>query len=118
MPLPKNLDPTDLIILRAIAEKPEIRTREIEVQVYLSRTSVLRRLHRLEQEGLIARRNGKAKAYSYTLNPNVDIEQFSSYLIAFDDPIAREAISIIVQGIQAICDLLADMAGRIETILK
>lgn len=31
MPLPRNLDPTDLVILRAIAEKPEIRTREVEI---------------------------------------------------------------------------------------
>ena len=118
MSLPKNLDATDLVILRAIAEKPEIRTREVEDQAYLSRTQTLRRLQRLELDGLITRKNGRTKAYHYTLNPDVDIEKLHQDLNIYRDPVAREVSSIILQGIEAICDILADMAGRIETILK
>ena len=118
MALPRNLDATDLVILRAIAEKPEIRTREVEKGAYLSRTQVLRRLQRLELEGLIVKRNGRTRAYHYTLNPDVDIEQLHQDLNIHRDPVAREVSSIILQGIEAICDILADMAGRIETILK
>lgn len=118
MSLPKNLDATDLVILRAIAEKPEIRTREVEIQAHLSRTQILRRLHRLELDGLITRKNGRTKAYHYTLNPDVDIEKLHQDLNIYRDPVAREALEHLLQGIQAICDILADLSGRIETILK
>lgn len=89
MPLPKNLDPTDQVILHAIAQKPEITTREVEIQVYLSRTQTLRRLQRLELEGLIVKRNGTTKAYHYTLNPDVDIEQLHQDLNIYRDKSAR-----------------------------
>lgn len=92
MPLFKDLDATDLVILRAIVEQPEIRTREVEQKSYLSRTQVLRRLHRLELDGLIVKRNGTSKAYRYTLNPDVDIEQFANYLNANRDPVARASL--------------------------
>ncbi len=125
MTLPKNLDATALVILRAIAETPEITTREVEQKAYLSRTQVLRRLQRLEQENLIARKNGGTKTYHYTLNPDVDIEQFSSYLNMYRDPVAREALSILVQGLEMFSDQLAEfsdqlarLARRVETILK
>lgn len=118
MPLPRNLDATDLVILRAIAQKPEITTREVEFQAYLSRTQTLRRLQRLELDGLITKKNGRTKAYHYTLNPNVDIDQLHQDLNIYQDPVAREALELLLQGIQAICDILADVAGRIETILK
>mgnify|MGYP000663317960 CR=1 FL=1 len=123
MPLPDNLDSTDLIILRAIAEQPEITTGEIESKVYLSRTQVLRRLKELERRGLITRADGiPGRAYHYTLSPQVtpeEIEQFDQARLSTNrDPVAREALSIILQGIQIICDTLGDMAGRIENILR
>lgn len=92
MPLPKNLDPTDQVILHAIAQKPEITTREVEIQVYLSRTQTLRRLQRLELEGLIVKRNGRTKAYHYTLNSDVDIEQLHQDLNIYRDPVARASL--------------------------
>jgi DNA-binding MarR family transcriptional regulator len=125
MPLPRSLDPTDLVILRAIAEKPEIRTREVEAQAYLSRTQVLRRLHRLEQENWIAKKNGGSKAYHYTLNPDVDVEQLHQNLNMYEDSVAREAIRILVQGLEVFSNQLAEfsnqlaqLASRVETILK
>jgi DNA-binding MarR family transcriptional regulator len=118
MPLPRNPDATDLVILRAIAERPEILTREVEVQAYLSRTQTLRRLQRLEQEGLIAKRNGRSKAYSYTLNPDVDIEQLHQKLNVNRDPVAREALKIMLQAMEQIINVLADATERIESILK
>ena len=123
MPLPDNLDSTDLIILRAIAEQPEITTGEIESKVYLSRTQVLRRLKELERRGLIIRADGTpGTPYHYTLSSQVtpeEIEQFDQARLSTNrDPVAREALSIILQGIQIICDTLGDMAGRIENILR
>lgn len=118
MPLPRNPDATDLVILRAIAERPEIRTREVEIQVYLSRTQVLRRLQRLEQEGLIVKSNGRSKAYRYTLNPDVDIERLHQKLNVNCDLVAREALKIMLQAMEQIINVLADATGRIEDILK
>lgn len=118
MVLPRNLDATDLVILRTIAKEPEVTTGEIESRVYLSRTQVLRRLQQLEKLGLITKRNGKGKLYRYKLSPNVDTEQFSKDLDASRDPVAREALAIILQGIQTICDILAEIAGRLENLLK
>lgn len=119
MPLPRNLDATDLVILRAIAETPSIRTREVEMQAHLSRTQVLRRLHRLKDIGLVVfDSDTRRQPYRYKLSPDVDIEKLHQDLNIYRDPIAREVSSIILQGIEAICDILADMAGRIETILK
>lgn len=118
MPLPKNLDATDQVILHAIAQKPEITTREVEAQAYLSRTQTLRRLQRLELEGLIVKRNGRAKAYRYTLSPDVDIEQLLQNLNVNRDPVAREALKIVLQAMEQIINVLADATGQIENILK
>lgn len=117
------LDSTNLAILRAIADKQDITTREIENIIYLSRSQVLRRLKQLEEQGLIVKRNGlPGKAYHYTLSSDVtpqDIEQFAGAKFSTNrDPVVREALEILLQGMVALRDQLAELARRIDSILK
>lgn len=130
MPLPSDLDSIDLAILKAIARQPEILTREIETNVYLSRTQVLRRLQRLEERELITKIGQFAgQAFRYSLSSQItqeDVEQENqARLLLNRDPIAREVLGLLLQGIQAFCDQtaaatnnLSEVVGRIEAILK
>lgn len=118
-----DLDSTNLAILRAVASKQDITTREIENMIYLSRSQVLRRLKQLEEQGLILKRNGlRGKAYHYMLSSDVtpqDIEQFTQARLTQNrDPVAREALEILLQGMLSLIDQLAELTGRIDSILK
>lgn len=130
MPLLSDLDSIDLAILKAIARVPEISTRDIESTVYLSRTQVLRRLQRLEERELITKSGqGVGVTFRYFLSSQItveDVEQENqTRLLLNRDPIAREALSLLLQGIQGFCDqvaaatnYLSEVVGRIEAILK
>lgn len=123
MPLPPDLDSIDLSILGRIARAPEITTGEIQSTVYLSRTQLLRRLQRLESQGLITRSNSiPGQPYRYTLSPQVTPEEIEQYnearLSQGRDPIAREALMVVVQVTQSIIDALAEMVTRLETIIR
>lgn len=128
MPVPSDLDSIDLAILKAIARQPEILTREIESIVYLSRTQVLRRLQRLEERELITK-SVAGQAFRYSLSSLVtaeDVEQENqTRLLTNRDPIAREVLTLLLQGMQGVCDqtaaatnYLSEVIGRIEAILK
>lgn len=121
--LPEDLDSVDLTILRAIATKPDITTREIDNIVFLSRRQTLRRLRRLQARGLVNKTNGKpGKTYYYTLGSDTtpeEIEQFNSKRLNTNrDPIAREALGIFVSGMRAIVKELVEMIRQIENVLK
>lgn len=123
MPLPANLDSTDIAILKAIATSPGIFTREIERIVYLSRTHVLRRLRQLEERGLIVFEDGTpGQPYRYMLTTDVtpeEISQFENSMSLIEqEPVAREVSNIILQGLHSIADQLAEIAIRIENTLK
>lgn len=123
MPLPENLDSIDLIILRAIATQPNTTTREIEAVVYLSREQILRRLRRLREQGLIVRRNTMpGQTYRYELSPEVTPEEVEAAnverLNINPDPVAREALSVLLSGMQAISAQLVEMTRQIESILR
>lgn len=117
------LDSIDLAILKAIGNKPDITTREIESIVYLTRSQVLRRLKQLQEQGLVIKKNGvPGQTYYYELSSDVtpeDIERANQRrLTTLRDPVAREALEVLLQGIRLISNLLAEMATRIENILK
>lgn len=123
MPLPENLNSTDLAILRAIVNRPGITTREIEGIVYLSRSQILRRLDWLQEQGLVVRRNGvPGQTYYFELSPDtttVEIERYNQTRLDINrDPVAREALKVLLFGMQAIVDQLTEMIRRIENILK
>lgn len=130
MPLLSDLDSIDLAILKVIARQPEILTRDIESTVYLSRTQVLRRLQRLEERELITKSGqGVGVTFRYSLSGLItaeDVEQENqARLLLNRDPIAREALSLLLQGVQGFCDSvgaatnhLSEVVGRIEAILK
>lgn len=115
MPLPENLNSTDLAILRSVANNPGITTREIEGIIYLSRSQILRRLEYLQSQGLVIRRNGTpGQTYYFELSPDtttVEIERYNQTRLDINrDPLAREALEVLIQGIRAISDQLA-LAG-------
>lgn len=121
MTLSADIDSTNTAIIKAIAGKPNITTREIETIAYLSRTQVLRRLKQIEEAGWIVKSNGKSKAYRYTIDPNVtpeDLDRLDRRLNVNRDPVAREALELLLQGIRILTDQMADLAGRIEALLK
>ncbi len=130
MLVPSDLDSIDLAILKAIARQPEILTRDIEHIVYLSRSQVLRRLQRLEERELITKSGeGAGVAFRYSLSSLVtaeDVEQENqTRLLTNRDPIAREVLILLLQGMQGFCDqtaaatnYLSEVIGRIEAILK
>lgn len=121
MTLSANIDSTNMAIIKAIAGKPNITTREIEAIAYLSRTQVLRRLKQIEEAGWIVRSNGKTKTYRYVIDPNVtpeDLERLDRRLNINRDPVAREALELLLQGMRLLTDQMADLVGRIESILK
>lgn len=123
MTLPEDLDSTDLTILRAIATQPNCTTRDLESIIYLSRTQVLRRLRSLHSLDLIVRRNGTpGQTYRYVLNPSItlaEIEEANAARLNINpDPIAREALEIMLSGMQTIIIQLSEMVRRIESILK
>lgn len=123
MPLPENLDSIDLIILRVIATQPNATTRDVEVVVYLSRAQVLRRLRALREQGLVQRRNSTpGQTYRYELSTRVsfsEIEQANAQRLSVNpDPVAREALEVLLSGTQAIAVRLGEMIRRIENILR
>lgn len=121
MTLSVDIDSTNTAIIKAIAGKPNITTRELETIAYLSRTQVLRRLKQIEEAGWIVKSNGKAKAYRYTIDPNItpeDLERLDHRFNINRDPVAREALEIVLQTMEQIINVLADATERIENILK
>lgn len=121
--LPPDLDSTDLAILMAIAERRNITTNVIERIVYLSRTQTLRRLKQLEDANLIIRTDGvPGQTYRYELAPDVtpeDVQQANQRRInTSPDPVSRECLKILVQGMQSLANQIAELSGRIEGILK
>ncbi len=121
--LPPDLDSTDLAILLAIASRQDISTSQIESIVYLSRAQTLRRLKQLEDANLIVRRDGvPGQTYRYELGPGItpsDVQQANSRRLSTNrDPVSRECLLILVQGMQALADQIAEISGRIEGILK
>ena len=122
MPLPEDLDSTDLIILVAIADHPNILTHRVESIVYLSRTQTQRRLNQLEERGLIVRKNSvPGQTYRYELSPDITSEEVQraneQRLNARRDSVARESLKILLQGMRAISNQLDEIAGHIESIL-
>jgi predicted transcriptional regulator len=112
----EDLDSIDLGILRAIAAKPDITTREIESIIRFSRVQVLRRLRQLRERGLIIKKNGTpGQTYYYELSSNVtpqEIEQYNqARLNTSRDPVAREALEVLLAGMQMI-------VGQLESILR
>ncbi len=110
MSLPQDLDLIDLELLRVIASRPGASAREIQAVIFLSRPQLLRRLARLEQQGLVVKRNGIGRAYHFALGPNVtpeDVEQLNQPRFVGD----RDSIS---QEIWAIIDRLTEVVRRIE----
>lgn len=124
MTLPENLDSINLIILRVIATgEPNTTTREIEAVVYLSRRQVLRRLRVLRERGLIVRRNSvPGQTYRYELGPDItsaEIEEANVERLNINpDPVAREALSVLLQGMQAISASLVGMTKQIESMTR
>lgn len=118
-----HLDLINLRILKAVAQEPGISTCEIESIIFLSKSQTLRRLKQLEEQGLIIKRGGTpGKAYRYTLGSNAtleDIEQLhQQMLIQNRDAIAREALGVLLEGMQAFSAQLAELVRRIDAILK
>lgn len=118
-----SLDSIDLLILVAIAGRQDISTSQIESIVYLSRAQTLRRLKQLEDANLIVRKDGvPGQTYRYELSPGItpsDVQQANLIrLNTSRDPVSRECLEILVQGMQAISDQIAEISGRIEGILK
>lgn len=121
--LPANLDSIDLAILLAIANRQDISTSQIESTVYLSRAQTLRRLRQLEDANLIVRKDGvPGQTYRYELSSGItpsDVQQANERRLSTNrDPVSRECLEILVQGLQAIADQIAEISGRIEGILK
>jgi DNA-binding Lrp family transcriptional regulator len=121
--LPPDLDSTDLAILMAITNRQDISTSQIESIVYLSRAQTLRRLKQLEDANLIVRKDGvPGQTYRYELGPGItpeDVQQANLRRLSTNrDPVSRECLLILVQGMQAIADQIAEISGRIEGILK
>lgn len=107
----------------AIAGRQDITTNQIESTVYLSRAQTLRRLKQLEDANLIVRRDGvPGQTYRYELGSGItpsDVQQANLLrLNTSRDPVSRECLEILVQGMQAISDQVAELSGRIERILK
>lgn len=118
-----SLDSIDLLILVAIAGRQDISTSQIESIVYLSRAQTLRRLKQLEDANLIVRKDGvPGQTYRYELSPGItpsDVQQANLIrLNTSRDPVSRECLEILVQGMQALADQVAELSGRIESILK
>lgn len=118
-----HLNSTDLLILMAIAGQQDISTSQIESIVYLSRAQTLRRLKQLEDANLIVRKDGvPGQTYRYELSPGITPEDVSlanaRRLNTSRDPVSRECLEILIQGLQAISDQIAEISGRIEGILK
>ena len=115
MTLPKNLDTTDLDILVAVASQSGTTTRVIQNRIALSRVQTLRRIERLTNLGLIARSEGeRGKAYRYAATSVVTLEEISQYYTGVPqvaDPVARNALKILVEG-------MAEVLSRLESILK
>ena len=106
-----------------IASRQDISTSQIESIVYLSRAQTLRRLKQLEDANLIVRRDGvPGQTYRYELSPGITPEDVTlaneRRLNTSRDPVSRECLDILVQGLQAISDQIAEISGRIEGILK
>jgi CTP-dependent riboflavin kinase len=106
----------------AIANRQDISTSQIESIVYLSRAQTLRRLKQLEDANLIVRRDGvPGQTYRYELGSGItpeDVQQANLRLNTSRDPVSRECLEILVQGMQAISDQIAEISGRIEGILR
>lgn len=114
MSLPQNLDSINLAILRLILSKPTITTREIQSIVFLSRVQVLRRLKQLEERGLVIKTNGQpGKTYRYTVNTAALFEVNPNV-----DPVAREGLLVILEGLRAINIQIAKMSATLENFLK
>ncbi len=65
-----------------------------------------------------ARGNRRQKANTPTESP-CDVQQANSIRINTNrDPVSRECLEILVQGMQALADQIAEISGRIEGILK
>ena len=118
-----HLDLINLRILKAIAQEPDISTREIENIIFLSKSQALRRLKQLEEQGLIIKRGGMpGRPYRYTLGSSVAIEDIEQLhlprLMQNRDAIAREALGVLLEGMQAFSAQLAELVRRIDAILK
>lgn len=118
MSLPQNIDTTDLIILRTISNNPSVKTRVIQDVISLSRVQVLRRLERLTNAGLISRTDGiPGRTYRYSLIPGVEpenLEQLGGTKLVqtqSTDPVAREAVSILIEGLVQIVERLENILG-------
>lgn len=121
--LPSDLDSTDLAILMAIASRQDISTSQIESIVYLSRAQTLRRLKQLEDANSIVRKDGvPGQTYRYELGSGItpsDVSLANERRLSTNrDPVSRECLEILVQGLQAISDQIAEISGRVERILK
>ncbi len=109
------LDSLDLAILKAISNKPDITTREIEGVIYLSRTQVLRRLQQLQEQNLVIKKNGvPGQTYRYKLSLDVTLSEIeranTERLNNSRDPVTREALEVLLQGIRVMSDQLAELA--------
>lgn len=122
MPLPDDLNSTDLSILLAIARLPGITTHDLEKAVFLSKSQVLRRLKPLEEQELITKRNGElGKTFYWTLHPSIaaaEVELLNlSRLTENRDPVAREAITVLLEAFEEFSDRSSEVAVQIRSIL-
>lgn len=123
MPLPENLDTTDLAILRAIAAQPEISSRELEGRVFLSRPRIISRCRQLAAQNLIVISDGSpGQPFYYSLNPQVtpeEIEQYNQQRLDLNrDPVAREALAALVEGIEGISSQITQANGQLIRLLR
>lgn len=108
MSLPQDLDLIDLEILKSIAASvQDASARQIQSAVFLSRSQVLRRLARLEQRGLVIKRNGIGRAYRFVLGPSVTLQDIEPRRLVRDS----DSVS---QEIRAIIDRLTEVVRRME----
>lgn len=119
MLLSSDLDSVDLAILRTIANQPLVSTREIEAAVFLSRAQVLRRIRSLEDAGLVDIKDGGiGQPFRYRLSPAVTLEEIERFnqlrLTTNCDPVAREALSLLLQGLRKFDGLLQQISQQLN----
>lgn len=104
---------TNLEILKAIALRRNINSRELQHLVFISRSQLLRRLKYLEQNRLIVRPSFiPGKTYRYQLSPSiktVDIERLANQgSTQGRDLAARQALRVTIR---AMCEALSSARG-------